>query len=358
MSFPKGFLWGGAVAAHQVEGGWQEGGKGVSIADVMTAGRHGQPREITKGVLPGKNYPNHEAIDFYHHYKEDVALLAEMGCKAFRTSIAWTRIFPLGDETEPNEAGLKFYDELFDELIAKGIQPVVTLSHFEMPYHLVEAYGGWRSRKLIDFFVRYAEVCFKRFGSKVKYWMTFNEINNQRIVNVPFLTFTNSGLVFGEGEDPLATMYQAAHYELVASARAVKIAHSLNQDLRVGCMIAFGPTYGYSCAPKDQLLALKDMDRSFWFSDIHCRGHYPSYMLKELENKGIELDMEDEDFEILDKGTVDYIAFSYYQSGTVSADPANVRNPPSRWPSPPPCLQRTRASRRWPAVRWRIPLSM
>ena len=192
--FKAGFLWGGAVAAHQLEGGWKEGGKGVSVADVMTAGAHGVPREITNGVLSGKNYPNHEAIDFYHRYKEDIKLFAEMGFKCFRTSIAWTRIFPKGDELEPNEAGLKFYDDLFDECLKHGIEPVITLSHFEMPFHLVTEYGGWRNRKLIDFFVRFAKVVFQRYQHKVKYWMTFNEINNQANFHEDFAPFTNSGL--------------------------------------------------------------------------------------------------------------------------------------------------------------------
>ena len=179
MSFRKDFLWGGAVAAHQLEGGYLEGGKGLSIMDVTTAGNYKTPRRVTDGIVEGENYPNHEAIDFYHHYKEDIALFAEMGFKCFRTSIAWTRLFPNGDEETPNEEGLKFYDDLFDECLKYGIQPVITLSHFEMPLHLVQEYGGWRNRKLIDFFVRFAVTCFERYKDKVKYWMTFNEINNQ-----------------------------------------------------------------------------------------------------------------------------------------------------------------------------------
>lgn len=175
---PENFLWGSAVAAHQLEGGWQEGGKGLSVADVMTDGRHGVAREITDGVIEGKYYPNHEAIDFYHRYKEDIALFAEMGCKCFCTSIAWTPIFPNGDELEPNEAGLQFYDDLFDECLKYGNEPVVTLSHFELPFHLVKEYGGFTNCKVIDFFVRFAETCFRRYKDKVKYWMTFNEINN------------------------------------------------------------------------------------------------------------------------------------------------------------------------------------
>ena len=201
MSFPKSFLWGGAVAAHQLEGGWQEGGKGISVADVMTVGGPNKPREITDGVLPGKIYPNHDAIDFYHHYKEDIALLAQLGFKCFRTSIAWTRIFPNGDELEPNEAGLQFYDDLFDEMHKYNMEPVITLSHFEMPYNLVKKYGGWRNRKLVDMFVRFAVTCFKRYKNKVKYWMTFNEINNQRNVDETFAPFTNSGIVYEDGEN-------------------------------------------------------------------------------------------------------------------------------------------------------------
>ena len=181
MAFRKDFLWGGAVAAHQLEGAWQEGGKGVSIADVMTAGDNvtKKPRRITDGVIEGEDYPNHVGIDFYHHYKEDLALMAEMGFKAFRTSIAWTRIFPNGDDAEPNEEGLKFYDEMFDEMKRLGIEPIITLSHFEMPYNLAVKYNGFMDRRCIDLFVRFAKVCFERYKGKVKYWMTFNEINNQ-----------------------------------------------------------------------------------------------------------------------------------------------------------------------------------
>ena len=326
MGFPKGFLWGGAVAAHQLEGGWQEGGKGVSVADVMTAGRHGVPREITDGVLPGKNYPNHEAIDFYHHYKEDLALLAEMGFKCFRTSIAWTRIFPNGDETEPNEAGLKFYDDLFDEMLKYGIEPVVTLSHFEMPYHLVTEYGGWRSRKLVDFFVRFAVTCFKRYKNKVKFWMTFNEINNQREVNVPFTAFTNSGILYGEDEDKYATLYQVAHHEFIASAKAVIEGHKINPDFKIGCMLAMGPVYPESCRPGDQIASLKEMDKSFFFGDVQARGHYPSYIIKLWENKGYHINMEDGDLDLLQQGKVDYFAFSYYMSNVTTSVEENKQS--------------------------------
>lgn len=315
--FKENFLWGGAVAAHQLEGGWQDGGKGVSVADVMTVGAHGVPRRITNGVLEGENYPNHEAIDFYGRYKEDVKLFAELGLKCFRTSIAWTRIFPNGDETEPNEAGLQFYDDLFDECLKYGIEPVITLSHFEMPYHLVTEYGGWKNRKMIEFFVRFAEVCFTRYKDKVKYWMTFNEINNQANYKEDFAPFTNSGLKFEAGDDREKIMYQAAHYELVASAQSIEIGHKINPDFEIGCMIAMVPIYPYSCSPSDMMAATVAMQRRYWFTDVHCKGRYPSYMKAYFDRKQFNLDITAEDKVQLTKGTVDYIGFSYYMSFAV-----------------------------------------
>lgn len=316
-SLKENFLWGGAVAAHQLEGGWNKGGKGISVADVMTAGSSKHPREITDGVLKGEYYPNHEAIEFYQHYKEDVKLFAELGLKCFRTSIAWARIFPKGDEAEPNEEGLQFYDDLFDECLTYGIEPVITLSHFEMPYHLVTEYGGWRNRQVIDFFERFAKVCFTRYQDKVKYWMTFNEINNQTNFNEDFAPFTNSGLTYEAGEDREKTMYQAAHYELVASAKAVALGHKINPNFQIGSMIAMVPIYPYSCKPEDMMASVVAMQRRYWFSDVHCKGKYPSYMEKYFQRKGFELDRTDEDRIVLENGAVDYIGFSYYMSFAV-----------------------------------------
>ena len=322
-SLRKDFLWGGAVAAHQLEGGWNKGGKGVSVADVMTVGANGVPREITNGVLQGKNYPNHEGIDFYTHYKEDIKLFAEMGFKCFRTSIAWTRIFPQGDESEPNELGLKFYDELFDECLKYGIEPVITLSHFEMPYHLVTEYGGWRNRKMIDFFVRFAEVCFTHYKDKVKYWMTFNEINNQANYNEDFAPFTNSGIAYQPGENREKIMYQAAHYELVASALAVKMGHEINPDFQIGCMIAMCPIYPLSCKPEDMMMSVSAMHKRYWFTDVHVRGYYPAYLEKYFQRKGFNLDITVEDKLLLLEGCVDYIGFSYYMSFTTESKSDN-----------------------------------
>lgn len=314
------FLWGGAVAAHQLEGAWREGGKGVSIADVMTAGGNGVERTITPGVLPGLNYPNHEAIDFYHRYEEDIALMAEMGFKCFRTSIAWTRIYPTGEEAEPNEAGLAFYDRLFDCCHEHGIEPVVTLSHFEMPYALVEKYGGWRDRTLIDLFVTFARTCFERYRDKVTYWMTFNEINNQANIGRAWEAFTDSGLLFDEGATDAereAVIYRAAHYELVASARAVALGHEINPDFQIGTMLACTPIFPRTCKPSDRWMAHVGMQRRFWFGDVQCRGHYPSYVRAYAERCGYDMDITAEDEAALAVGTVDYVGISYYMSFTV-----------------------------------------
>lgn len=318
----KDFLWGGAVAAHQVEGAYQTGNKGLSIADVMTAGSREKAREITDGIIDGKYYPNHEGIRFYDYYKEDIALFAEMGFKCFRTSIAWSRIFPKGDEELPNEEGLAFYDRLFDELRAHQIEPVVTLSHFELPYGLVKKYGGWRNRKMISFFVRFARTVMERYRDKVRYWMTFNEINNQMILSNQIYAFTNSGILFEEGEDRLKTVYQAAHYEFVASAMTVKLGHEINPDFQVGCMVAATPVYPLTCNPDDVLLALKEDRKNLFFTDVHVRGHYPSYIKKDWERRGYTLDITQEDLDAIQAGCVDYIGFSYYLSSVMSADPS------------------------------------
>ncbi|MGG7213239.1 6-phospho-beta-glucosidase [Clostridium nigeriense] len=320
MGLSKDFLWGGAVAAHQVEGGYNKGGKGISIADVMTAGTHTIPRKITDGIIEGNYYPNHEGINFYEKYKEDVKLFAEMGFKCLRTSIAWTRIFPNGDDLEANEEGLKFYDDLFDELLKYNIQPVITLSHFEMPYNLVKNYGGWRNRKLIDFFVRFCEVVMKRYKDKVKYWMTFNEINNQTITTNPIYAFTNSGIIYKEDENKEEVMFQAAHYEFVASAKVVKMGHEINPNFMIGCMVAAMPSYPYSCNPDDIMKAEEANREQLMFTDVHVRGRYPKHTLKLWKRNNYKLDITKEDEEILKEGTVDYIGCSYYLTTVVTAN--------------------------------------
>ena len=320
MPLSNDFLWGGAVAANQFEGGWNEGGKGISVIDVMTGGTHEKMREITNGIEADKYYPNHKASDFYHEYKSDIALMAEMGFKCFRTSIAWTRIFPSGDETEPNEEGLKFYDDMFDELLKYGIEPVITLSHFEMPYHLAKKYGGWVNRKVIDFFVNYAVTVMEKYKNKVKYWMTFNEINNQSNTSADIFGWTNSGVLFSEYTNKKKAMYQAAHHELLASAIVVKKGDEINPEVQIGCMCSFVPFYPYSCNPEDVMTAAECMHERFYFSDVHMRGHYPAYAKKEWEREGTKPQMLPEDEKILAEGKCDYLGFSYYMTNAVKAD--------------------------------------
>lgn len=306
---PKDFLWGGALAANQVEGAWNIDGKGVSSADIATAGSLNVKREYTYGVEEGKYYPSHTGIDFYHKYKEDIRLLAEMGFKCFRTSINWTRIFPNGDELAPNEEGLKFYEGLFDECLKYGIEPVVTISHYETPYNLTLKYGSWKSRKMIDFYINYCKTIFNRYKDKVKYWMAFNEINC--ILLQPMV---EGGIRIEKGENVYQTIFTAAHNQFLASAKAVSLAHEINPDMKVGMMLLYPMTYAETCKPGDVLEANKFMDRSYFFSDVQVRGYYSNKAKKMLANLGVNIPIESEDEEILLKGKADYLGFSYYSS--------------------------------------------
>jgi len=321
MAFRKDFLWGGATAANQCEGGYNEDGRGLANVDLAPVGPDRFP------VITGEQkmfafddehfYPAKEAIDMYHRYKEDIALFGEMGFKTYRLSIAWSRIFPLGDEEEPNEEGLKFYEDLFKECHKYGIEPLVTITHFDCPMHLVEKYGAWRSRKLIDFYENLCTVIFNRYKGLVKYWLTFNEIN--MILHAPFM---GAGLYFEEGENKEQIKYQAAHHELVASAIATKIAHEVDPENQVGCMLAAGTNYAYTCKPEDVWAARKADRENYFFIDVQSRGEYPAYALKELAREGIELPIEEGDLALLKEHTVDFISFSYYSSRVQSTDPA------------------------------------
>ncbi len=323
-TFPDGFLWGGATAANQVEGAYLEGGKGLTTVDLMPTGEKRGP--VMKGYVPslepleGEFYPSHEAIDFYHHYKSDIALFAEMGFKALRISIAWSRIFPTGEEETPNEEGLRFYDSLFDELKKHDMEPVVTLAHFDVPVHLVKKFGSWRSREVIGLFEHYAKTVFERYQEKVKYWVTFNEIN--MLLHLPFM---GAGLTFQEGDNVKQIQYQAAHHQLVASALAVKACHEIIPDAQIGCMLAAGMFYPYTCDPADVKKAM-DRDReSFFFIDVQARGYYPSYAKRFFKENNISLVTEPQDEEILAAHTADYLAMSYYSSRTTSTDPEITR---------------------------------
>ena len=312
----KDFLWGGAIAANQAEGAYLEDGKGLSLMDIATAGKKGVSRHFTKGVQEDVYYPNHEGIDFYHHYKEDLSLFQEMGFRCFRTSIAWTRIFPNGDEETPNEAGLAYYDDLFQDMLDKGMEPVVTISHYEMPLHLVQKYEGWANRKLIDFYLRFCEVIFKRYKGKVKYWMTFNEINS--VILMPEI----AGVLDRTKDDFQTRSYQAAHHQFVASAKAVAMGHQIDPENKIGCMVLTLVKYPLTAKPEDVMLAEQNMRKgTFAYTDIQVRGHYPAYVKKHVERLGIHVQIEPGDLEAMQQGCVDYIGFSYYSSSAATTDP-------------------------------------
>ncbi|WP_300381419.1 glycoside hydrolase family 1 protein [Clostridium sp.] len=310
LGFKDNFLWGGAISANQVEGAYLEDGKGLSIADVLPGGM------VTVPVIPPVGeYPSHTGIDFYNKYKEDIGLFKEMGFKCLRISIAWSRIFPNGDEEIPNEEGLKFYDNLLDELIKNGIEPVVTLSHYEMPLGLHTNYGGFTNKKLIIFFERYARVVFTRYKDKVKYWLTFNEINS-----IVVMRFTCGGIIPKSGENPRQLSYEGAHNQLVASALAVKACHEIIEDGKIGCMINYGCIYPMTCNPLDALEALDKDRRTLFFSDVQVRGKYPKYQERFFRENNISINITEEEKIILKENTVDFIGISYYMSRVASTD--------------------------------------
>lgn len=317
---PDGFLWGGATAANQCEGAYLEGGRGLSNVDLIPSGPDRMAvaaGKLAPASLTGQDYPARTAIDHYHRWREDIALFAEMGFQVYRFSVCWSRIFPNGDEAEPNEEGLRFYEGIVDECRKYSIEPLVTINHFDVPLHLIEEYGSWRNRKLVDFYLNLCRTLFTRFKGKVRYWLTFNEIN--MILHLPYMA---AGLTFQEGEDPKAVSYAAAHHELLASALAVELAHEIDPANQIGCMLAAGNTYPYSCNPKDVLAGMLADRESFFFTDVQVRGYYPAYAVKKLEREGVQPPIRPEDEAILRRGTVDFVSFSYYNSMVASSDPA------------------------------------
>lgn len=322
-------MWGGSTAANQIEGAHNEDGKGLSSADMVAyvpkekrTGGHAieitseQIEKILSGELKDVRFPKRYGIDFYHRYKEDIALFAEMGFKVFRLSINWARIFPNGDDAEPNEAGLQFYDNVFDELRKYGIEPLVTLAHYETPLGLTLKYNGWASREVIGYFTTYAETVFKRYKDKVKYWLTFNEINM-----MPISPFTGGGILIDRVENRLQTIYQALHHQFVASSLATKLCHEINPNAKIGCMLARMESYAHTCNPEDVLKNQQENQRNLFFTDVHSRGEYPGYMSRFFKENDIVIHKEATDDEILKKYTVDYISFSYYMTLTISAEP-------------------------------------
>lgn len=331
MAFSENFLWGGATAANQYEGGDQSGGRGLSTLDAITAGDYKTPRMITFKRKDGtigsvtredkvpegavgyidteKYYPSHVATDFYHHFKEDIALFAEMGFKCFRMSVSWSRVCPKGLK-EINEEGIQFYDEVIDELLKYNIEPVITLNHFDMPMYLADHYDGWASREVIDYYLFFCNILFQRYKNKVKYWMTFNEINILR-------AWTQIGI----HDNGPAVKYQAAHHIFVASAKAVLLGHEINPDFQIGTMCCYIPAYPMTCKPEDVYEAIKENRKREFYMDVQCRGYYPEYQLKEFERLGVNIKKEPEDDEVIAQGTVDYLGFSYYMSTIATTDP-------------------------------------
>ena len=332
--FPKGFLWGGAVAANQCEGAYREGGKGLSVPDMLLGGDVNTPRTFCPTIEDGVFYPSHEAIDFYHHYKEDIALFAEMGFKCFRFSINWARIFPNGDDAQPNEEGLAFYENVIDECIKHGIEPLITLAHYEIPWAIVTNYHGFYNRKTIDLYVRYAKTCFERYKDKVKYWLTFNEIN-MPLMSPQVGDMYGVGVIqdvdlnrkkpckFPEMTDVPQERLQALHNVFVASAKAVIEGHKINPNFMIGNMICHVTRYPLTPNPKDMLeTQSKDHILNDLCGDVQVRGAYPYFAKKYYQSLGIDTSfMDDEaDQKLLREGAVDFYTFSYYMSNCITTD--------------------------------------
>lgn len=326
MSFPEGFLWGGAFAANQVEGGAREGGKGLSTADVFPWGDRKKGGvfdrtydQILQAAADPEDlkYPKRRGIDFYHRYREDIALFREMGFKALRFSISWSRVFPNGDEERPNEEGLAFYRSMICELKKNGIEPIVTLSHFEMPLHLCLQYNGWTDRRLISYFVRFAKTVFEAFHEEVKYWITFNEID--ATVHIPL---TGAGIIREKTENMEKACYQALHHQFVASAAVTKLAHEKYPGLQIGCMTTKNLKYPATCRPEDCMQWLKETAEDGFYTDVQVFGEYPYGIRNKWKKKGLEPEMKPEDAALLKENTVDFVSFSYYASLVVSEEGA------------------------------------
>lgn len=319
MPFREDFLWGGALAANQCEGGFNEGGRGLSNCDVLPFGE--QRVDIIKGnisrIVPlhDEYYPAQDAIDFYHYYIEDIKLFAEMGFKTLRISIAWSRIFPNGDDEHPNEEGLKFYENVFNECKKYNIEPLVTITHYDIPMNLVTKYGGWKNRQLIEFYKNLVRVLFTRYKGLVHHWLTFNEINI--MVSACFMA---AGLIFEDGEDRYKSIYDAVHHVLVASAWAVSIGHEIDPSNKIGCMLNAGLFYSATCNPLDVKKAQEENRKHYMFTDVQVRGEYPCYMRKEFERNHYCIPFKDDDQEILKNNLVDFVSFSYYSTRVVKTN--------------------------------------
>ena len=316
MKLRKDFLWGGSIAAHQCEGAWNVDGKGIGIMDLVTSGSYEVPREICKDIEEGKRYPSHDGIDFYHRFKEDIALFGEMGFKALRISIDWSRIYPNGDDEEPNKRGIEYYQSVVDELIKNGIEPIVTLYHFEMPVNLVRKYGSWTNRKVIDFYLKYCKTMFEALKGKVKYWVTFNEMNHidPQTEASDIFTYIIAGLKFSEMVEKKQTLATIGYNMTLAGVKAVELAHEIDPNNKVGCVFGLTPVYPINCNPVNVMNAFKEMDRDFYQIDAMCNGCFPKYKLKEYKDSDIQVEISNEDKESFYNGKLDFIGVNYYST--------------------------------------------
>ncbi|MCF0111527.1 MAG: glycoside hydrolase family 1 protein [Erysipelotrichaceae bacterium] len=332
QGFPKDFLWGGAVAACQIEGAYDADGRGLSTSDIHEYDKNLDRANIKKegggtlkGILQRMNdtegyYPKRFGIDFYHTYKEDLKLMQEMGFKAFRTSISWSRIFPNGDEELPNEKGLQFYDNLIDEIIKDGMEPIITMSHYDIPLNLVLKYGGFANKKMIDFFVNYATVLMNRFKGKVKYWIVCNQVNL-----IPTVQFGSLGIYDDQAENMEELMYQAVHNQFVAGAKVVKLARDIDPTMHMGTMVADGTFYPATCKPEDVVLTMKKNRMQYFFTDVQFRGEYPVYALRYFEENNIHVEVSAEDEQLLRENPMDFLAISYYNSKIVDSTKNTIK---------------------------------
>ncbi|KAF1297525.1 6-phospho-beta-glucosidase [Enterococcus sp. JM4C] len=325
MKIANDFLWGGSIAAHQCEGAFDEDNKGLGIMDLVTVGAYGQPREIHKQLSSKDRYPSHDGIDFYHRYKEDIELFAEMGFKALRISIDWSRIFPNGDEETPNQAGIEFYKNVVNELLKNGIEPIVTLYHFEMPIYLVTEYGSWTNRKVIDFYLKFCQTMFEALKGKVKYWVTFNEMNHidPQTEASDIFTYIIAGLKYSELENKEQTLATIGYNMTLASCLAVELGHKIDDTNQIGCVFGIEPVYPVDCNPINVMNAFKQMDRDFYQIDAMCTGQFPAYKLHEYEDQGLTISITDEDIEAFAKGKLDFIGMNYYASSVAEYEGAD-----------------------------------
>lgn len=324
MAFQPNFMWGGAISANQAEGAWNQDQKGMSGVDLCTIGSKDSPRRITTHIEADTFYPNHKAVDFYHHYQEDIKLLAEMGFKIFRFSINWTRIYPTGFEETPNQKGLDFYNNVIDECLKYHIEPLITLSHADIPANLILEHGGWTNKKMIPLFTKYAKTVLTYYKGKVKYWLTFNEINSSVregsagiFFSLGILSNPDSDICSQKATD--TQRFQAIHNQLIASAMVTKLAHTIDPNNHVGCMQLYSAAYPYSSKPEDVLANQQYCQMINWFcSDVQIRGTYPAYAKRYFERKRISIDITDMERQILREGCVDFYSFSYYMSSCIS----------------------------------------